>query len=137
MRFSFICFPFVFLIPLASAQEETSHPIDTRLNACIETDPSTHGTVACLHIAHDEWDDELNQVYQQLLIELDDDADALLRTTQRQWIAFRDAEFAFMLALYSTRSGSMWQMIHAAERVEIVRDRTNSLVDYLWAMAPD
>ncbi|MDX1440369.1 MAG: lysozyme inhibitor LprI family protein [Rubricoccaceae bacterium] len=124
---------------VVSAQQDSEHPIDLRLDECIEEDPSTHGTVACMRTAYDEWDAELNRVYQQLLTELshDDDATASLRSAQRAWIGFRDAELAFSAHLYGTRDGTMWQVVAAGARVDIVRQRALDLSDYLWALAPD
>lgn len=139
MRLIAIIFFTCVFVPILSAQSDSNHPIDIRLDACLEEDSSTHGTVACLDAAYLEWDTELNRVYQQLLIELEGDQEAIdvLRTTQRAWIDFREAEFAFLNNLYGGLSGTMWRMIHVGQTVDFVRSRTNALSEFLWAMAPD
>lgn len=52
--------------------------------------------INCANNAYDSWDTELNKKYRALLAKLSP-ADAVkLKDSQRKWLAFRDAEFAFV-----------------------------------------
>ena len=48
------------------AQEQTQHPIDKTLEACIDKNGSTAGMVECTDKAYAAWDKELNQNYSEL-----------------------------------------------------------------------
>jgi uncharacterized protein YecT (DUF1311 family) len=56
---------------------------------------SNVGTADCFRIEWKIWDDLLNENYQSLLADLDDEQAAKLRDMQRAWIAYRDATCGF------------------------------------------
>jgi uncharacterized protein YecT (DUF1311 family) len=70
-------------------------------------------------------DAELNRVYQQLTGALEPDLRASLRTAQRAWIAFRDADCRSEAAEYE--GGSMQPMVLSSCLADRTRDRTAQL----------
>lgn len=115
----------------ASANE---HPIDSWLKGCMEKDPSTQGTNACLAQALVRWDNEMNRAYQELAGRLDAGRKNSLREAQQDWVVFRDKELAWLGAFYGRLEGSMYGSMLAADRVEVTRKRTlelDSLLDVL------
>jgi uncharacterized protein YecT (DUF1311 family) len=73
-------------------------PIDAALDACLAKPEgsSTVGMVECTDDAIRAWDKRLNEVYQQVMAGLDSKSQELLRTSQRRWVAFREAEHEAM-----------------------------------------
>ncbi len=116
------------------AAPAAAHPVDARLAACMEKDPSTQGMNRCLGQAYEKWDEELNRVYRELGGRLDQGLRPALREAQRAWIAFREGELAWLAKFYGGLDGSMYRNMLAADRVELVRRRVlelNSFLDVL------
>ncbi|HRK73719.1 MAG TPA: DUF1311 domain-containing protein [Rhodothermales bacterium] len=117
----------------ALSREAGEHPIDTKLNTCLEKNPSTAGMIQCLDEAYRAWDGLLNTSYNGLLATLKPAQQTKLRNLQRQWITFRDAEFAFINDFYPTQ-GTMWVPVRMSERVDVVKSRALQLSSYLESL---
>jgi len=91
----------------------------------------------CAHAAYEKSDAELNALYKQVTGRLKGDADQtkLLVAAQRAWIAFRDAECAFVSA--PTTGGSINPMVQANCRDRITSARVNDLKSYLQCTEGD
>jgi uncharacterized protein YecT (DUF1311 family) len=122
---------FLFYSPFQYAGVPGEHAIDTWLTGCMDKDPSTRGMNSCLGQAYEKWDVELNRVYRELSGKLDMEARAVLRETQRAWIAFRDRELAWLAKFYGGMDGTMYSTMLAADRVELVRKRALTLLSLL------
>ena len=107
--------------------EEKKHPIDARIDAMIEKGGSTHGQIRAMTDGYKLWDAELNRVYKKFYGELSATGKPRLQASQRAWIAFRDAEFKFLDAVYSKLEGTMYLPMRVASRVELVRRRAQEL----------
>lgn len=72
---------------------------------------TTYAIADCIDARAKVWDQRLNQAYQALLTMLKDDRGRLdaLKTAQRAWLAYRNANCAF----YGTESGTI-RMIEVA-----------------------
>jgi uncharacterized protein YecT (DUF1311 family) len=118
--------------PLPGARKENA--VDSWLADCMEKDPSTQGTNACLVQALARWDNEMNRAYRELAGRLDAGRKNALREAQRAWVAFRDRELAWLGDFYGGLEGSMYGSMLAADRVEVTRKRAlelDSLLDVL------
>jgi uncharacterized protein YecT (DUF1311 family) len=95
-------------------------------NAGIQVDMNS-----CAENAFDATDAKLNALYKQIEARLKDDATAraLLATTQRAWIGFRDAECAFSSA--QTVNGSIHPMIVADCLDRLTQTRIKDFDAYL------
>ncbi len=65
---------------------------------CMKASPdgmSTAGMLDCIGAEHSVWDDRLNQAYRAALSAGEPTAADALRSAQRAWIAWRDAECAY------------------------------------------
>lgn len=71
-------------------------------------------------------DKELNVVYKKLASKIDKESQEKLKTTQKAWVAFRDAE-ADLIADFDARGGSMAPMIYSGRRAELTKARTEQL----------
>ena len=130
----FLC---VFLAMLLSVlapavtEAQSPHPVDRWIENCIAQDSSTVGMLACLDEGYARWDTELNDVYQNLRGLLNSSQKEILKKSQRAWIAYRDAEFETVNAIYGSLDGSMWRLASLSAKVEMVKARTLELSIYL------
>ena len=77
-------------------------------------------------------DAELNQAYQALLRQLQGEPRRALLQSQRQWLAFRDAEHRFINGNFTPQAfGSSSSLSRADYRASLVRQRVLTLLAYL------
>jgi uncharacterized protein YecT (DUF1311 family) len=107
------------------------HPIDAWLEQCTAKDESTAGQLTCLGEAFGKWDTELNRVYKTLAAKLPEAGRTTLRTAQLAWLKFRDEELKLLDAFYDPLDGSMYRLMKAADRVDLIRKRSLELASYL------
>lgn len=107
-------------------------PIDRALDRCLAAPAagSTAGMVSCLDTAYGAWDKELNTVYRALSASLDPKSRALLQASQRQWIAFRDAERKFWQGPWTADEGTLIQITLGQTNVDLVKARVLTLRGY-------
>lgn len=118
-----------------SVHAAEEHPIDATLGACMEENPSTAGMIECVDDAYAAWDRELNDAYGALMKRLAPAQKEALRKSQRQWLAWRDAEFESIDALYGSLEGTMFLPMRVDERMQIVKTRALALRGYLDLLA--
>ena len=122
--------------PLATArgsiaQEQTQHPIDKALEACIDKNGSTAGMVQCTDTAYAAWDKELNKNYGALMRTMKPAQKESLRLAQLEWIKYRDLEFKLIDSIYDTLQGTMYIPMRIDARMEVVKKRAVELKDFL------
>ena len=114
---------FIVLFLLASgissnAQEmAATYPLDRKYRVCVDSNSSTLGMLECISAATKEWDEQLNKYYKLLVEKLNQTQKASLRTTQREWLVYKEKETRFYLDLYTEREG-------------IIRQRVIELIEY-------
>lgn len=114
----------------ALANGADSDSIEQALKDCMDEDYSTAGMVSCIHKAHDSWDKMLNIWYSKLMDTLPAEDAKELQKSQRQWLAFRDAEFEAINAVYRQQDGTMYHLIRTSDRADIVESRAKTLRHY-------
>lgn len=89
---------------LASGEEDlyTQEAADQRLSSCIDRNTGMREQSRvmrgrCYEAARQDWDVLLNEAYQNALRTLNTKGKALLKTSQRNWLAYRTAEVAYMV----------------------------------------
>ncbi len=118
------------LVP-AIVSAEGEHPVDQQCEACIDRDSSTAGILKCLDEAYVMWDRELNTVYRNLRKLLGPQQLEALKTSQRAWLRYRDAEFETLELMYRSLDGTMWAIAAQDDKVELVKTRVLTLSIYL------
>lgn len=121
---------------LLSAQPvlaEDEDPIDAQLTACLDKPEgsSTQGMVECFDAAYTAWDKALNDAYDEVIGSVDAESAALLRKSQRDWLAYRDAEQAFWAGGWTADRGSIMRVILGEANVDMVKARVLMLRSYL------
>jgi len=114
---------------LAFTQDVTEHPIDKKLDKCIEKNMTTTGMSNCTYEAEKEWDVEMNKYYKLLMGILSKEEKKLLRQAQKAWLKFREAEFEIIKTIYPT-DATVFSNIRSADAMAIVKDRTLQLKAY-------
>ena len=72
-------------------------------------------------------DAEMNVAYKKLIASVDAKAQSKLRTSQRLWLKFRDAEAEFRSM--KVKGGSVYPMVYDNNKAAITRARTRELND--------
>ncbi len=89
----------------------------------------------CSLQAYEDWDAELNKVYKALKkSELDAKVKKQIKQAQRKWLKYRNTEFKAIDAIYDAEKrggGTMWGLLAADAKVEIVKNRVLVLSGYL------
>jgi uncharacterized protein YecT (DUF1311 family) len=106
---------------------EEKTDIDRKIDALLKRDSTTQGMGAAMIEGYRLWDNELNRVYKELSAKLPTSQKGQLQASQRLWIAWRDAEFKLIDAMYSKVQGSMSQADRRYDRMEIVHQRALEL----------
>ncbi len=120
-----LCVPFL----LASASAHAAQ--------CDPKDESQMGLNLCAAAGYSASDNKLNAAYGQIMKRLSDDADSrkLLQTSQRAWVAFRDAECKFSVGASS--DGSIYPMLVSQCLQGMTDDRIKQLDHYLHCQEGD
>jgi len=127
-------------LAFSQTEEPETQSIDSKRTNCLslETNFTTSGMVNCEIAARQEWDEEMNKYYQLLMSLLDSTGKEKLKIAQRQWIEFRDNEFEMINELYlGQMQGTMWIVIAAGRKTDIVRDRAGQLARYYDSIKMD
>lgn len=77
------------------------HPIDRMTGQCLEKNSTTGGMVDCYAKALSMWDKELNRFYGELMNALNPSQKQTLQAAQREWVRYRDAQKAAIVAIYN------------------------------------
>lgn len=115
---------------------KAEHIIDKQLRLCLDSNENqtTIGMIQCTNRAEDLWDVELNKYYKLLMGVLDKDQKILLKEAQVKWLAYRDSEIKLASDLYYSLEGTMWRIVYADRRMEIVKQRAEELRLYYETM---
>ncbi len=107
-------------------------PLDAALDACLAKPEgsSTPGMVDCTNDAIRAWDKRLNEVYQQVMAELDPKSRELLRASQRRWVAFREAEHEAMEGPWRQDKGTIIRVLTVSADLSAIKERVQELQLY-------
>lgn len=122
----------VLSVSLPAAAQEKEHPIDVKCEKCLAVDSNytTRNMVECVAIALNKWQAEMDRYYQLLIDTLDIEMKNKLKTTQQEWIIYKDMEIQFMATLYDKMAGTMWLVTTVDRQRELFRQRAVALKGY-------
>ncbi|HAI68314.1 MAG TPA: hypothetical protein DCM38_02630 [Gammaproteobacteria bacterium] len=130
------CFLIAGLSLASSFVYAEEHPIDIKTQTCLDNNYQTNEKMkGCSLQAYEDWDAELNKVYKALKkSELDAKVKKQIKQAQRKWLKYRNTEFKAIDAIYDAEKrggGTMWGLLAADAKVEIVKNRVLVLSGYL------
>jgi len=125
MRFLPLLFLPLLPLPALAADQD---PIDAALDACLAKPEgaSTPGMVDCTDEAIQAWDKRLNEVYKKVLAGLDPKSRELVRSSQRRWVAFREAEHEAMGGPWRQDRGTI-RVLMANADLSAIKERVQEL----------
>ncbi len=107
-------------------------PIQVKFDACQESENyTTIGMHKCIGEALEDWDAELNRVYAAIMDTADEELAAVIRTSQRNWIEYRDADLEVILAIHSRTQGTYWGVEMGMRRLQTLENQVMRLRWYL------
>ena len=121
---------------IAKFESTDKHPIDIKLEKCIDKNSTSAGMRQCTRKNEKNWDNELNNVYLKLLSKLDTKGKENLKESQSTWIKYRTREFKNIETIYTAiykqnGGGSIWITIETSRYLDITKARTLLLNSYL------
>lgn len=122
------------LLP-SDADEPALSPLERReREEFAKTEGDDVKTRETLDWAEKYWDTELNRIYRAITGRLKGNALDSMKTAQRKWIDFRDAEYLRLDALQEGVRGTMWNNPFRYAKMRITRERTLALERTLGIM---
>lgn len=125
---------YVFLLVLFSLnlKAQDIHPIDKQLTEwlAVDSNQNTTSMIILTDSAATLWDMEMNKYYKLLMKKLSNEERKALKTTQKNWLVYRDGELDFSYVLYGNMEGTMWRIVRADRRLEIIKKRALELKVY-------
>ena len=97
--------------------------------SCSRNEHGVFEDPACASEAFAKADKKLNELYQKLLLQLNEEAQTKLRASQSAWLAYRDEATAFVYAIEG--NGSAGRMIAANQREQATIARIKELRPWL------
>ena len=116
MYFKAVVISLSLLLCLSASADELKQNIDSTLQKCKMDAVSTIDSQNCYIKATTAWDTELGNQYK-----------LLIRDSQRQWIKYRDSYNKGIEAFYQKEEGTIWSLIAAESKMNIIRDKTLDL----------
>ncbi|MCU6664504.1 lysozyme inhibitor LprI family protein [Silvania hatchlandensis] len=115
------------LFCLSASAEELKQNIDSSLQKCKMDAVSTIDSQNCYIKATTAWDTELGNQYKLLMKDQPENVRITLRDSQRQWIRYRDLYNKGIEGFYKKEEGTIWSLIAAESKMNIIRDKTLDL----------
>lgn len=113
--------------PAVFADDEEKHPLDAKVSALFEKANSTADMIEAATKGTKLWDQEMNRCYAELKAKMKPAAFTALQAAQRQWLAYRDAQFKAIQQFYGGFDGTMYIPMSANAAMEVVRRRALEL----------
>ena len=119
-----------------SQTTKKENAIDALESKCLNAPNISNAEMCnCTIQAREAWDKELNKYYGLLKIKLSTKAFAVLQQSQKEWMLYRDKEYAFISKFYyEVQSGTMWYTVAENQKKEIVKTRALELQQYFKMM---
>lgn len=121
------CFLLLAGCALPVLAESPADSIDAQLEQCQNAAQTTIDSIECNQQAMVAWDRELNLQYQALLQDNPPSVRDALRTSQRQWIKYKDAYNEAINQYYRQEQGTIWGIIASETKMNVIRDKALSL----------
>lgn len=87
----------------------------------------TAGMLTCLAEANQTWEREVERTLATLERRLPAQERGMLEAAQQRWSAWRDAEIRWLQVAYGLLDGSLYRVLHACDRLDVVRSRAQAL----------
>ncbi|HHA1429937.1 TPA: lysozyme inhibitor LprI family protein [Enterobacter hormaechei subsp. xiangfangensis] len=127
MYFKVVVISSSLLFCLSASAEGLKQNIDSTLQKCKMDAVSTIDSQNCYTKATTAWDAELGNQYKLLMKDQPENVRTILRDSQRQWIKYKDSYNKGIEEFYQKEEGTIWSLIAAESKINIIRDKTLDL----------
>ncbi len=129
----------IYMPVISQDSTEIIHPIDVEMQICLELDSnySTQTMLDCVYKATHNWELELNKNYKELISKLDDNKKDYFKKSQQDWLVYKESEILFINELYLSMEGTMYLLVSASDRLELIKSRALELKKYINTMNID
>jgi uncharacterized protein YecT (DUF1311 family) len=109
-----------------------SNPIDDALRECRDDKENRNpdGSIQCEYNARIAWEKEIEKNFKMLLAILNPEEKKLLKTSQQDWVRYRDNEMLYASVLYKNMKSDTWLVVNAVRLTSIFRTRALELQEY-------
>jgi uncharacterized protein YecT (DUF1311 family) len=119
----------IFLQSNEIKDDTNSDSIDQELDDCLSKIGFPKDSYVCFDNAYDQWNKELNRIYQILIKQQEDNGQEELIAAESMWIKYRDKEFKLIDRIYPEEETGKIQKL--SRKVELVRTRCLELRRYV------
>ena len=111
--------------------QEKKDPIEVRMDAAMQDNPSTVGMLDAIAVAKREWDSRMNEDYAKLKKRMPADEWVAFVQAQKSWLAYRDVQIESLNTTYSKMEGTMWLPVRAHAEMDLTHQRAQFLKETL------
>jgi len=117
--------------------EEEQHPIVAWTETCLNKEEGNVDMQACFSEAYKRWDKELDEVYQELLKQLDKKEQTRFKKAQTAWLQYREVEFELIDAVYgdSEDISHTPPLMPLLSKIAIVKSRVAQFDSYIEVLS--
>lgn len=80
------------------------------------------------------WELELNKNYNELISKLDNDKKVYLEKSHQDWLVYKESEILFINEFYLSMEGTMYILMSASDKLELIKSRALELKMYIDIM---
>ncbi|NDW10649.1 lysozyme inhibitor LprI family protein [Dysgonomonas sp. 520] len=125
---------------IAEEFEQDTARLEKKIADMLESDYSTMGMIEAANAQAEGYDALLNKYYKILMQCLTEADKKVLRESQRNWIKFRDGEYAVISGLVASRKytggGTMWGPVSVSMRASLIKQRLMEIYAYIDVVYP-
>jgi uncharacterized protein YecT (DUF1311 family) len=113
-------------LALSGTAMAQQHSIDQEIDQCKSAKPNLLGQIECELMGYQKWNAEMERLYNQLLVQLDEQSKLVLKEEQLAWATLRDVHFEFYEKFYGRKEGQYLTLM-ASSKTDFVRQRAREL----------
>lgn len=119
-------------MPAYAAQKTETDMIDVAYSACMDkSDGVTVNMLDCSGAAINKMDKRMNQLYKKLMAKLPKPKQELLKSSQKKWLTWRNAEQDLSYALDPNEGGTLQSVSANGFAYEMLKRRVQEFEGYL------
>lgn len=131
MKFYIITVAALFAFSPLHAEDKVEDPIVIKMEADIEKNPSTAGTIDAASTAMESWKKDIGLSLAKLKKAMTAEEVHALEMSQKAWGVFVDAELKTQTELYSRMEGTMWRSASVFSAMHLYKERALKLRRYV------
>jgi uncharacterized protein YecT (DUF1311 family) len=124
----------IFIVVAVLFFKNSAVALDSSFDTCSGGNLTTQSQLECLNNASISWDLQLNNIYKALMKKLSSSEQEKLRSTQREWVIFKEKEIEFINLIFAMNpltKGTIVQLYRLQFILDLTKQRALLLEEYL------